>query len=252
MKSIFIALAAIFSAATVFAVPFSGTTVTDYNKKARDASNHDAIMEYINSVECKTDAQKKSIATLYCRILAHQKMLLPFGEYIAKGKAKIAEMKFEKITPVKELSILIPWTQKVYDASALEYIKAQPFEVQKQYSLTGWYLNRLHEYKEAYGFLLDQPRFIHIAVRIAAVHLKDDAKIFEAASIATKYQLTAANAKIIVKTVCDKLSVSETVKPEAVKELLQKFNRKFTPNLAINKAEWEPIIVQIQIALKTY
>ena len=179
-------------------------------------------------------------------------MLLPFGEYIAKGKAKIAEMKFEKITPVDELSILIPWTQKVYDASALEYIKAQPFEVQKQYSLTGWYLNRLHEYKEAYGFLLDQPRFIHIAVKIADVHLKDDAKIFEAANIAAKYQLTAVNAKIIVKTVCDKLSVSETVKPEAVKELLQKFNRKFTPNLAINKAEWEPIIVQIQIALKTY
>ena len=51
MKSIFIALAAIFSAATVFAVPFSGTTVTDYNKKAKDASNHDALMEYINSVE---------------------------------------------------------------------------------------------------------------------------------------------------------------------------------------------------------
>ena len=252
MKSIFIALAAIFSAATVFAVPYSGTTMQDYSLKAKDPANHETILKYIDSVECKKDSQKEKVAKLYCKVLAHQETLLPFEEYIAKGKTKIANLKFEKITPVTELEILIPWYQSKYDSFALEYIKIQPVEIQKEYSLTGLYLRKENKYKEAYDFLIYHPKFIHTAVQIAAVQLKDDAKVFEAATIATKYELSAKSARTIVEIICDKLTVSETVKPESTKELLQKFNRKFVAKLADNKAEWEPIIVQIQLALKAF
>ena len=251
MKSIFtIALFAL-CVANTFAVPFSQKTFGQFLSNVKDPSQHESILKYIDSVECVNEGQKISIAKIYCQVLANQKNLLPFNEYIEKSKKKIVDLKLDKITPATELKIIIPWYQKEYAAQAFEYIKMQPIEVQNEYDMTGWFYHRFGQHKEAYDFLVRHPRFLYLAVN-SAVKLKDDNKIFEAATLSTKYQLNAIQAKYIVDAVCKNLVVSDVIKPEDVKILLQKLNRKFVTNLAINKKDWEPIVVQLQIALKVY
>ena len=49
------------------------------------------------------------------------------------------------------------------------------------------------------------------------------------------------------------IKISSSIKDEAkVKSVLKTLNRKYSPNLIKDKANWEPIVAQIRTALETY
>jgi hypothetical protein len=238
--------------ASAFAFDYSSWRALDL--KAKAGVNDAIYAEIVKYVEANKPANA-SVASHNAKLLNY-KYLLPNAKFdvaamYADGIKYIESFGFKADTASKRT---MPIYFNINDPAKLkaiyEFMLATP-ELQDSPHL-GWYcLQVTGDKAKAYGFYKQAKASLDRRL-ILAIQLKDSAKVDECMEelLVTPPRLTLA--KIMITRYIDNVVGNPTYKQENVKAYLQGMNRKFSPMLIKDKANWEPLIAQIRTALETY
>lgn len=262
---LFVLFLAALSVVTVNAIEYNGKEfsknvhdVLVENSKTKDQAVVASVKKYLDSVEPKTDSQKRSVIKFKVWVYDQTKGADTSFEGLSKYRDElIAKEKFEVApTEAQKLEMLDIWykayksTDKDYAVKMYEAIKATPNG--HKFSNAGFYAYHTNNYLDAYNFYMDNQVFPERCVEIAIKNLKDTKKVLNAAQAITKKNHDAKRVKLIVDCVINNLTTSDSVDQNEVKLFLQKVNKRYSRLMKEDEATWAPIIGDVRMTLAAY
>ena len=262
---LFVLFLAALSVVTVNAIEYNGKEfsknvqdVLATNSKTKDQSVVASVKKYLDSVEPKTDSQKRSVIQFKVWVYDQTKGSDTSFEGLSKYRDElIAKEKFEVApTEAQKLEMLDIWykayksTDKDFVVKMYNAIKATPNG--HKFSNAGFYAYHTNNYLDAYNFYMENQVFPHRSVMIAVKYLKDNKKVLDAAQVITKKNYDAKEVKPIVDCVINNLTTSDSVDQNEVKLFLQKVNKRYSRLMKEDEKAWAPIIGDVRMTLAAY
>lgn len=266
MKKIMLALAALAGVATVTATAAeynwkdlrdNVSTPLYQNRTALDQEVVSSALEHLDTIDCKNDDQK--LGVIRYRVIAYDQTT--GADRTVAGLKKyadglIAAAKFEKpLTGAQYASIFsIWWRSKEAEFAQEVYALMKATPGAEKFPDMGFWAAATGRYEEAYNIYVNSKSGMHIvrAVDIAINRLSDSAKAFAAAKLTLTVNCQATQVKQMLNIVVGNLTGNDAIPAGEMKAFLQNVNRKYSAQLAGDKATWEPIIAQVRTILDTY
>lgn len=214
-----------------------------------------AAQEYLDTLELTNDIHK--LAVIKQRVRAYDqttgvdRSLAALKNYADK---LIAAETFDKpLTGAQYLSIFSIWWRQGEKQFAQDvYALMKATEGAETYADAGLWANAVEKYAEAYDLYIAASAWPNRSMTIAINRLKDPAKAFAAAKQITNHTYSAAVVGSVITMTISKLAGNDAVPGSDMKAFLQNVNRKYSSQLIVDKATWEPIIAQVRTILETY
>lgn len=264
MRKLFLSIAAFCGLATITAtaaefvwkdIQTNVSTPLYQNRTALNQSVVKAAKEYLDTIEAVNDWQKLNVirykVVVYDQTSGADRSLAGLKNY---ADDLIAGTEFEKpLSGVQYVSLFnIWWRQGELEFAQAVYglIKSTPGA--EAHGDSGLWANAIGKYAEAYDLYLASETWPQRAMSIAINRLNDLPKAFAAAQKITGKTYNARVVQEVITMTISKLAGSDAVPAADMKTFLQNVNRKYSSQLIVDKATWEPIIAQVRTMLETY
>ena len=226
------------------------------NRNTQDQSVVASVQEYINSIEPKGDAQKRTLIKFKVWVYDQTKGSDTSFKGLSKYRDElIAKEKFEVApTEAQKLEMVDIWykyrTDKDFLVKMYNAIKATPNGY--KFPNSGFYAYRTNNYLDAYNFYMSNNVWPDRCVEIAIKNLKDDKKALAAAQGITKKNYDASVVKKVITLVLNNLPTSDSVDQNEVKLFVQKVNKSYSRRMKEDEDTWAPIIGDVRMTLAAY